>query len=372
MQSALMRISQFKSRNSPESRLFSINILDEISQAAPIQPPNDTSTSDDASVTPVYKRMRETGLLQGFGSARSAITSRQHGPVTVASLVAQVGLPLSALSPRQSTLFVWQAAGALAVIATIQLLSAVGLQSYARPALVVLGVSLAADQFILRGMIFETVYRALFPRYSEKIVTHEAGHFLAAYLCGLPVRGYILSAKEALEAGIPGQAGTLFADDDLAVEIRKGKVTAGGVDRFSIVAMAGIAAEAITYGEAEGGEADITDLLRLLTTLQPPWTEQSVRSQARWAVLQAVLLLRGNQKAFEALQQAMKERKSLGECVACIEENFVEVESNISQKMKKNKQGRDSDKENEIAEREKAIIKELEKIREKVDELSRD
>lgn len=372
MQSALTRISQFKSRNSPESRLFSINILDEISQAAPIQQPKEASTSDDTSVTPVYKRMQEIGLLQGFGSARSAVTSRRHGPVTVASLVAQVGLPLSALSPRQSTVLIWQAAGALAVIATVQLLSAVGLQSYARPALVALGVLLAADQFILRGMTFETVYRALFPRYAEKIVTHEAGHFLAAYLCGLPVRGYILSAKEALAAGIPGQAGTLFADDDLSIEIQKGKVTAGSVDRFSIVAMAGIAAEAITYGEAEGGEADIMDLLRLLTTLQPPWTEQSVRSQARWAVLQAVLLLRGNQKAFQALQQAMKERKSLGECVSSIEENFVEVESNTSQEMKKEKEERGNNKENEIAEREKAIIMELEKIREKVDELSKE
>lgn len=84
--------------------------------------------------------------------------------------------------------------------------------------------------------------------------------------------------------------------------------------------MAGIAAEAMCYGEAEGGESDVTALLQLLTSLQPPWTPAEVQSQARWAVVSSVALLRENKDAFEALSRDMNERKPLGDCIASIEQ----------------------------------------------------
>ena len=40
-------------------------------------------------------------------------------------------------------------------------------------------------------------YQFLFPQYKKKVVRHEAGHFLLAYLLGIPVRGCITSAREA-------------------------------------------------------------------------------------------------------------------------------------------------------------------------------
>lgn len=216
------------------------------------------------------------------------------------------------------------------------------------------------DSLALKGMVFERIYQMLFPEYAEKVLAHEAGHFLAAYLHGLPVQGYVLSASEALDAGIPGQAGTLFSDDELFAELRMGKLTNRAIDRYSIVAMAGIAAEAINYGEAEGGESDVAALLRLLTTLQPPWTEGSVRSQARWAVLEAVLLLRRNEGAFIALRDAMRERKSLGECILSIEDNFVAPE--VEEVETPN-----TAKSSSIEERERVIVAELERIRRQVE-----
>lgn len=229
------------------------------------------------------------------------------------------------------------------------------------------------DQLALRGAVFEGIYRGLFPAYREKVLKHEAGHFLAAYLHGLAVRGYVLSAAEAVRAGIPGQAGTLFEDEELFADLRKGVLSNRAIDRFSIVTMAGIAAEAIHYGEAEGGESDVAALIRMLTTLSPPWKEQVVREQARWAVLEAVLLLRQNVKAYDALCEAMRERKSLGDCVLVIEENFVAPEPIFIEVAKTNDgDGKDSIERNTqemFQEREKAILAELERIKAQVEQL---
>lgn len=218
----------------------------------------------------------------------------------------------------------------------------------------------------MRGAIFESAYRAIFPKYAEKVVKHEAGHFLAAHLHGIVVRGYILSAAEAVQAGIPGQAGTLFSDDEMYAQLKGGKLTSRTIDRYSIVSMAGIAAEAIHYGEAEGGESDVSALLNLLTTLQPPWSEQSVRSQARWAVLEAILLLRRNNLAFKALCEAMRERKSLGECILCIEENFVPAETENNGGHSETSVSSDEAK---LQQREQAIVAELERIQKKIRKL---
>lgn len=260
----------------------------------------------------------------------------------------------------------WQLAGVVAVLGVVQLANVVGIGNLSKPLLIGVGAALLLDQVVLKGAFFEGVYRTLFPKYEEKVVKHEAGHFLAAYLYGLAVRGYVLSAGEAFKEGIPGQAGTLFEDGEMYEGLKRGKVGGAVVDRFSVVSMAGIAAEAVYYGEAEGGESDMQSLLTLLTGLQPPWSGGEVRTQARWAVLEAVLLIRGYERAFEALCAAMRERKSLGECVLCIEDN-IEI------KEKAAVEGGDgvSEKGNErlMEEKEKAILAELERIKKQVDRL---
>lgn len=258
----------------------------------------------------------------------------------------------------------------------VQVARVLGVSQLARPALLATGGAFLVDQVVLRGAIFEGLYRGLFPAYREKVLKHEAGHFLAAYLHGLAVRGYVLSAGEALRAGIPGQAGTLFEDEELFAELRKGILSNRAIDRFSIVSMAGIAAEAIHYGEAEGGESDVAALIRMLTTLNPPWKEQVVREQARWAVLEAVLLLRKNVKAYDALCEAMRERKSLGECVLVIEENFVAPEP-VFVEVAKTGDGDGKDlggrsEQERLQKKEKAILAELERIKRQVEQLEKE
>ena len=49
----------------------------------------------------------------------------------------------------------------------------------------------------------------------DRVVRHEAGHFLVAYLLDIPVSDYTLSAWEAWRKGMPGLGGVQFDTTDL-------------------------------------------------------------------------------------------------------------------------------------------------------------
>ncbi len=79
--------------------------------------------------------------------------------------------------------------------------------------------------------------------------------------------------------GIMGQAGTIFFDNDLSTQLSANKVTRTAIDRYSIVVMGGIAAEALQYDKAEGGASDEETLVRFLVGLVPPWDQKRVLNQ---------------------------------------------------------------------------------------------
>lgn len=146
----------------------------------------------------------------------------------------------------------------------------------------------------------------------RRIVHHEAGHFLAAYLLDIPVIGYTLSAWEAFRQGQPGQGGVSFGTAELETEWQQGKLSTQLMDRYCTVWMAGIAAEELVYGNAEGG-ADDRQKLRLL------WGQQQSDSQCelkqRWATLQAKTLVESHRAVYEALVEAMTQRASVADCL---------------------------------------------------------
>jgi len=82
-------------------------------------------------------------------------------------------------------------------------------------------------------------------------------------------------------------------------------VTRSSIDRLSIVVMAGIAAEALKYGRAEGGVSDEQSLAGFLSSVQPPWSGARIQGQARWAATQAVLLIREHQASYDALAELL-------------------------------------------------------------------
>ncbi len=156
-------------------------------------------------------------------------------------------------------------------------------------------------------------------QHRDRVLRHEAGHFLVAYLLGIPVVGYTLSAWEALKQGQPGQGGVQFADQELASQLEQRRLTAQLLERYCTVWMAGIAAEMLAYGNAEGGIEDREKVRTILAQIGQP--SQNFAIKERFHVLQARHLLESERAAYDALVQAMEERASVAECYATIQQH---------------------------------------------------
>ncbi|KAF7143321.1 hypothetical protein RHSIM_Rhsim05G0146400 [Rhododendron simsii] len=174
----------------------------------------------------------------------------------------------------------------------------------------------------ISSLIVDTIGHTFSQKYRNRVVQHEAGHFLIAYVLGILPRGYTLSSLDALkkEGSLNVQAGTAFVDFEFLEEVNAGKLTATMLNRFSCIALAGVATEYLLYGQAEGGLADINKLDMLLKGLG--FTQKKADSQVRWAVLNTILTLRRHEGARTKLAEAMSEGRSVGFCIDVIEKTI--------------------------------------------------
>ncbi len=154
----------------------------------------------------------------------------------------------------------------------------------------------------------------------QRIIYHEAGHFLSAYCLGIPITGYTLSAWEAFKQGQPGAGGVQFDTLDFLEKNQDLREVPLILERLSTVWMAGIAAEILSGGTATGGESDRQQLLEMLRWAGLP--ASSYAQKERFALLQAKNLLERQPKAYQALVEAMEKRASVEECYRVIEENL--------------------------------------------------
>lgn len=169
------------------------------------------------------------------------------------------------------------------------------------------------------SLVLDTIGHTLSQKYHNRVIQHEAGHFLVAYLLGVLPKGYTLSSLEALmkEGSLNVQAGTAFVDIEFLEEVNMGKVSAKMLNQFSCIALAGVATEYLLFGYAEGGLADINQLDGLLKGLG--FTQKKADSQVRWAVLNTILILRRHDSARLKLAEAMTLGRSVGFCIDIVE-----------------------------------------------------
>ncbi|MBE9205539.1 ATP-dependent Zn protease [Nostoc sp. LEGE 06077] len=182
----------------------------------------------------------------------------------------------------------------------------------------ILGIA-TLDSFSLQGKggtILVDWIAGFSSEHRDRIIRHEAGHFLAASLLGIPVTGYTLSAWEAWRKGQPGQGGVAFNDVELAAQLEKGSISAQMLDRYCTMWMAGLAAEALVFDRAEGGGDDKAKLAGVLKIVG--FSESAFQQKQRFHILQAKTLLEENWSSYEALVQAMQQRASVEECQSAI------------------------------------------------------
>ncbi|KAK1580868.1 hypothetical protein Q3G72_000841 [Acer saccharum] len=176
------------------------------------------------------------------------------------------------------------------------------------------------------SLVIDTIGHTFSQKYHNRVIQHEAGHFLIAYLMGILPKAYTLSSLEALkkEGSLNLQAGTAFVDFEFLEEVNTGKVSSTTLNRFSCIALAGVATECLLYGYAEGGLDDINKLDVILRGLG--FTQKKADSQVRWSVLNTVLLLRRHKGARAKLAEAMTMGKSVGSCIEIIEDTIDEAD----------------------------------------------
>ncbi|KAI8468253.1 MAG: hypothetical protein J3K34DRAFT_427638 [Monoraphidium minutum] len=173
--------------------------------------------------------------------------------------------------------------------------------------LVVMGVGSTAPGLL---QVVIDRFSQIYPDYRQRVLQHEAAHFLVGYLLGVPVTGYsIAMTREHVE----------FAETKLQARIITRDLSEAEVDQLAAVSVAGIAAEGMAYEEVMGQTADLTDLQRILLRQRPALTNAAQQSTTRWAVWAAAMMLRRYSAEYEALQAALAAGKSVPECIQAIE-----------------------------------------------------
>ncbi len=170
-------------------------------------------------------------------------------------------------------------------------------------------VGTSLDNFFLQsrctGLVLDIIARRD-PAYAQRIICHEAGHFLMAQRLEIPVTGYSLSAWEAWKQGQTGQGGVAFSPPPSPIS---GKL----LQNYCAVWMAGIAAEQMIYGDNIGGKED-RQQLRSILKMAGCSTAGVIRVESA-ALIQAQEQLALQRPAFDALLQALQERRSVAACL---------------------------------------------------------
>ncbi|KAG2452402.1 hypothetical protein HYH02_002645 [Chlamydomonas schloesseri] len=153
-------------------------------------------------------------------------------------------------------------------------------------------------------------FSQLFPDYKDRVLKHEAAHFLLGYLVGVPITGYSVEL---------GREHTEFAEAKIQQRIIERQLTDEEIDSLALVAVAGMAAEGREYEEVMGQTADLYDLQRLLLRSKTKLSDAQQQNITRWAVWSAAGLLRSHAEEHKALIEAMRRGASVAECVQAIE-----------------------------------------------------
>jgi hypothetical protein len=170
------------------------------------------------------------------------------------------------------------------------------------------------------GMLFVDWFAQQSEEHRERVLHHEAAHFLVAHLAKIEVTGYSLTAWDAMRDGQTGQGGVRFDDETLKAQLAQGILTGATIDRYCQVWMAGGAAEKMKFGTIEGGIDDVGKVRSLLRQMK--LSEKDLAQRERLAASLATQTLKRNDEAYQALIATMRDRAALADCIAAIDRHL--------------------------------------------------
>lgn len=280
-----------------------------------VQKMSDLSFDSADSAKKALDSLREKGLCTRWNSASLG----EVWPVSQGQLKSQTGIDGTSLNVEQNLDDLKYALGAVVVFSAVMAVAtnliiggnagAASTYIFAILPILFLGVGSTSPGIIVA--IVSILKERLDPSYSERRVNHEAAHFLAGYLCGMPIKGYTLTGATT--------SVDFFETNDGDQSTIGRKLNRPEIDSISVVAMAGAVREVQKYGNAAGSAADLDTLGRLMNRVEPPMRNQAQEEQTRWAALTAARLLKEHSKELEAVSTAFAEKKSVAECIAAIE-----------------------------------------------------
>jgi hypothetical protein len=223
--------------------------------------------------------------------------------------------------------------------------------------------------------------RQLLPRYRQRMIQHEAGHMLMAHLLGYPVAGYEANAVKNAVSFYPladvdrgpsmanllgfdmpkmrladriavllndkpffsqeGSGGSMVQDQSVFRDTGKKNYTAfaklppnndpskawpyrgfdeATLDKLSVVSVAGVCAEIIAFGNAEGGIADFSQLRQIFAAAETETADREMENRIRFALGYTMSQLRRHLGVLDALVEAMEQDATVAECVVAMEE----------------------------------------------------
>lgn len=264
-------------------------------------------------VSGLCQKLQSAGALPKWGTAAEDLASRrsiQLGELRMVGIKSPEAI--SKVSVRNDAAFLFSVVATTSISAVIlgQLPGDWGFfSSYLCGGIsfVVLGIG-SVNPGILQFAI--DFFSQVFPDYKQRVLRHEAAHFLTAYLLGVPVAGYSL---------IVGKEHTDLAEAALQRRLIEKQLEDKEVDTLSVIAMAGATAEAMYYEEVMGQNQDMFDLQRIMNRSGTKLGNPQQQNQTRWACYQAATLLRKFTKEYEVLQECMKRNDTVEKCIQAIE-----------------------------------------------------
>ena len=91
------------------------------------------------------------------------------------------------------------------------------------------------------------------------------------------------------------------------------------LDQLAIISAAGVCAEILAFGNAEGGYADLSQLRQLFNAAEPELDEKAMENRIRYSLGYGISQLRRHLGALDALVEVMERDGSVAECVMAIE-----------------------------------------------------